>query len=230
MDPSYIYFKEIKIDQDNTFTANFSEENEIENVKFNKENEYGITGLTINADLPDKKILKIENEKEQDKISREIQELIKQNKEPNLTFIISHPEIKSIEIPFVKKNETELPKKKLTFFNTITKKNEDFTFYDYVGHLEKFGYEWNKEGFKYEIKIKNNKIIKKLTLERQKRIDFNVDSSRIFNTQPNASNGIISFSMGYLEDIILLKKYFKISGKIFDFTSLPILKKTPMVG
>ena len=103
MDPSYIYFKEIKIDQDNTFTANFSEENEIENVKFNKENEYGITGLTINADLPDKKILKIENEKEQDKISREIQELIKQNKEPNLTFIISHPETKSIEIHFVTK-------------------------------------------------------------------------------------------------------------------------------
>ena len=46
MDPSYIYFKEIKIDQDNTFTANFSEENEIENVRFNTENEYGITGLT----------------------------------------------------------------------------------------------------------------------------------------------------------------------------------------
>ena len=208
MDPSYIYFKEIKVDQDNTFTANFSEENEIENVKFNKENEYGITGLTINADLPDKKILKIENEKEQDKISREIQELIKQNKEPNLTFIISHPETKSIEIPFVKKNETELPKKKLTFFNTITKKNEDFTFYDYVGHLEKFGYEWNKEGFKYKIKIENNKIIKKLTLERQKIIDFNDDSSRIFNRKPNASNGIISFSMGYLENITLLKFFF----------------------
>ena len=80
MDPSYIYFKEIKIDPNNTFTANFSEENEIENVKFNKENIYGITGLNINADLPDKKILKTENEKEQDKISREIQELMKQNK------------------------------------------------------------------------------------------------------------------------------------------------------
>ena len=123
MDSSYIYFKEIKIDQDNTFTANFSEENEIENVKFKKENEYGITGLTINVDLPDKKILKIENENEPDNISREIQELIRQNKEPNLTFIISHLETKSIIIPFVKKkNETELPKKKLTFFNTSTKK------------------------------------------------------------------------------------------------------------
>ena len=167
MDPSYIYFKEINIDQDNTFTANLSKDNEIEKVVFNKENEYGVSGLNINAVLPDEKILKIENKREHDKISQEIQESIKQNKEPNLTFIISHPETKSIEIPFVKKNETELPKKKLTFFNTDTKKNEDFTYYDYVGHLEKFGYEWNKDGFKYEIKIKNQKIIKKLTLEKQ---------------------------------------------------------------
>ena len=181
MDPSYIYFKEINIDQDNTFTANLSKDNEIEKVVFNKENKYGVSGLNINAVLPDEKILKIENKREHDKISQEIQESIKQNKEPNLTFIISHPETKSIEIPFVKKNETELPKKKLTFLNTNTIKNEDFTFYDYVGHLEKFGYEWNKEGFKYEIKIKNQKIIKKLTLEKQKTIDFNVDENRIFN-------------------------------------------------
>ena len=105
----------------------------------------------------------------------------------------------------MKKNETELPKKKLTFFNTNTQKTEDFTFYDYVGHLEKFGYEWNKEGFKYEIKIKNKKIIKKLTLEKQQRIDFNVDASRIFNTQLNGSSGIISILMGYLEDITIKK-------------------------
>ena len=167
MDPSYIYFNEIDINQDNTFTANLSKDNKIEKVVFNKENEYGVRGLNINVDLPDEEILKLDHKKEQEKISQEIQELIKQNKEPNLTFIISHPETKRIEIPFVKKNETELPKKKLTFFNTITKKNEDFTFYDYVGHLEKFGYEWNKDGFKYEIKIKNQKIIKKLTLEKQ---------------------------------------------------------------
>ena len=105
----------------------------------------------------------------------------------------------------MKKNETELPKKKLTFFNTNTKKNEDFTFYNYVGHLGKFGYQWNKEDLKYEIKIKNKQIIKKLTLEKQQRIDFNVDASRIFNTQLNGSSGIISFLMGYLEDITIKK-------------------------
>ena len=122
MDPSYIYFNQIDIDQDNTFTANLSKVNEIEKVVFNIENKYGVSGLNINVDLPDEKILKLDNKKEQEKISQEIQELIKQNKEPNLTFIISHPETKSIEIPFVKINQTELPKEKLTFLIQTPKK------------------------------------------------------------------------------------------------------------
>ena len=126
MDPSYIYFKEIDIDEDKNFTANFSEENEKESVMFNKGNEYGVTGLNINSVLPNEKILKIENIKEQEKTSEEIKEFIKQNKEPNLTFTISNPQTKAIEIPLVKKNDSELPKKKLTFFNITTKKNRRF--------------------------------------------------------------------------------------------------------
>ena len=35
---------------------------------------------------------------------------------------MSHPETKTVEIPFVKKNESDLPKIKLTYFNTTTKK------------------------------------------------------------------------------------------------------------
>ena len=103
MNPSHIYFKEIEIDQDNTFTANFSKENEIENVILNKDSEYGITGLNINSILSDEKLLKIENLKERNKVSLEIQELIKNYKEPDLTLFMSHPETKAIEIPFVKK-------------------------------------------------------------------------------------------------------------------------------
>ena len=34
MNPSHIYFKSINIDHDQTFTLNFSKENEIENVIF----------------------------------------------------------------------------------------------------------------------------------------------------------------------------------------------------
>ena len=70
----HIYLTKIDIDQDNTFTANFSKENEIENVIFDKENEYGITGLNINSILSDENLVKIENVKQQNRISLEIQE------------------------------------------------------------------------------------------------------------------------------------------------------------
>ena len=67
MNPAYIYLKKIDIDHNETFTADFSKKNQIENVVFKKENEYGITGLNINAIVSDSEILKIENQKEQQK-------------------------------------------------------------------------------------------------------------------------------------------------------------------
>ena len=122
MNPVHIYCKEIDIDQNHSFTINFAKENEIENILFDGQNEYAVSRMDIKPVIKDEKIIKIESKKEQKKISEEIQELIKQNKEPNLTFIISHPETNSIKIPFVKKNETELPKKKLTFLIQPLKK------------------------------------------------------------------------------------------------------------
>ena len=153
---------------------------------FNKENEYGITGLSINSILPDEKLVKIENVKEQKIISGEIQELLQNYKEPDLTFTISHPETAICKIPFVKKNESDLPKLKLTFFNTTTETNEDFLMYDYIGHLKKFGFEWSVNDrnldFKYEIKIDNSdakKLIKKIYLSRQARNFLQTDESRM---------------------------------------------------
>ena len=122
MNPSHIYFKEIDIDQDNTFTADFAKENEIENVILKKDIEYGITGLKINSIFSDERLLKMENTKEQNKVSLEIQELIKNYKEPDLTLFMSNPETKIVEIAFVKKNESDLRKLKFEYFNTTTKK------------------------------------------------------------------------------------------------------------
>ena len=33
MDPTHIFFKELEIDNDSTFTANFTKENEVDNIK-----------------------------------------------------------------------------------------------------------------------------------------------------------------------------------------------------
>ena len=102
MDPVHIFFKELEINQDNTFTANISQENEVENVVFNTDKEYAVTGMVIKPDITDPELVKIENTKELDKISKEIQELIKNYKDPDLTLSISNPETKTLLFPFVK--------------------------------------------------------------------------------------------------------------------------------
>ena len=230
MDPSYIYFKEINIDQDKSFTADFSKENEIEEVLFNKENEYGVTGFSINSILADEKLLKVENVKEQKRISEEIQELIKNYKEPDLTFVISNPKTKTIKIPFPKKNESDLPKLKLTYFNTTTKRNEDFLMYYYIGHLKKFGFEWvqNALDFKFAIKIDNKK---KKKLSKNTRKNISTDHSRVWNMlpswQPNGSindKSRLSFLVGYIFEEKKLKDFFKITNS-YDFTTLTPIKK-----
>ena len=113
MNSSRIYFKEIDIDQDNTFAANFAKENEIENVIFDKENEYGITGLNINSILSEEKLVKIENVKEQNRISLNIQESIKNYKELVLTLFISD---KSSSNSFCKKEKNRFIKIKINIF------------------------------------------------------------------------------------------------------------------
>ena len=103
MDPVHIFFKELEINQDNTFTANICQENEVENTVFNTDKEYAVTGMVIKPNITDSELVKIENTKELEKISKEIQELIKNYKDPDLTLSISNPETKTLLLPFVKK-------------------------------------------------------------------------------------------------------------------------------
>ena len=70
--------------------------------------------------------MKIENTEDFDRISKEIQELIKNYKDPDLTLSISNPETKTLLLPFVKKDESDLPKIKLTYFKQLQKKMRIF--------------------------------------------------------------------------------------------------------
>ena len=53
LNPSYIYFKELNIDSEDTFNLNFSKDNEIENVFLDKDYDHAITGLNLNIKIPD---------------------------------------------------------------------------------------------------------------------------------------------------------------------------------
>ena len=116
LDPVHIFFKELETDQDNTFTANVSQENEVENVVFKTDKEYAVTGMVIKPDITDSELVKIENTKELDKISKDIQELIKNYKDADLTLSISNPETKTLLFPFVKKRRIWPTKNKTNLF------------------------------------------------------------------------------------------------------------------
>ena len=77
MDPIHIFYNELKIDKDNIFTANISHENEVENVLFDKNKEYAVTGMTIKPEIVDSELVIVKNTKELDRISKEIQEITK---------------------------------------------------------------------------------------------------------------------------------------------------------
>ena len=68
---------------------------------------------------------------------------------------MSHPETKSVPIPFVKKSQPDLPKIKLTYFTPQPQKMKILLYMIFIGHFEKFGFEWNQTdlGLKYETKI-----------------------------------------------------------------------------
>ena len=66
------FLKDIDIDNDNTFTAEVSKKNELENVIFRCDYEYAVTGMTLNSTISDSELLKIDNFKELDKMGKEI--------------------------------------------------------------------------------------------------------------------------------------------------------------
>ena len=51
MEPIYIFYRELPLDENNIFTASLTDKNEIEEVRFKKSKEHAITGLSINQDI-----------------------------------------------------------------------------------------------------------------------------------------------------------------------------------
>ena len=51
METVHIFYKDLPVNDNNTFVTNQTEKNEVEEIKFKKSWEYAITGLSINQDI-----------------------------------------------------------------------------------------------------------------------------------------------------------------------------------
>ena len=59
MDPVHIFFNKLEIGKNNTYTANISKENKVENVLFNTDKEYVVTEMIIKPHIIDSELVKI---------------------------------------------------------------------------------------------------------------------------------------------------------------------------
>ena len=60
-EPIHIFYKELEVDGNNIFTANISQENEVENVSYEKNKECAVTRMKIKPDIVDSDIVKVIN-------------------------------------------------------------------------------------------------------------------------------------------------------------------------
>ena len=97
MEPIHIFCKQLPVDEDNIFTADIRQKNEVENVKFKKSLEYVVTGLSINQDIGSA-LVPVTDIDQQNFLSNTIQKLVKEKKDPDLDLKITNPETKDIII------------------------------------------------------------------------------------------------------------------------------------
>ena len=136
MEPIHIFYKELSTDKNDIFTANLAEKNEVEEVKFKKSRECAVTGLSINQDI-DSDLFVVTDTDRQEAISNLIQKLVKEKKDPDLHLRVYNEEAFEKTIPFKKTSESIIPPIKLTI---RLQKQEEVEFYNYMLHLEKYGF------------------------------------------------------------------------------------------
>ena len=86
-------------DENNISTADITEKNEVENVRFRKSLKYAVTGLSINQDIGSA-LVTVTDVDQKKFLSNAIQKILKEKKEPDLDLIISNAETKDIIISF----------------------------------------------------------------------------------------------------------------------------------
>ena len=97
--------------------------------------------------------------------------------------------------------------------------------YDYIGHLQKFGFEWNHTGtgFRYRIEINNNKLKKYIFLSKTTTKNIQTDISRVWNMdihwKEDDQKNLFKKRINFLLSLFYYDDYFKKIFKIGDGAS-----------
>ena len=138
MEFSHVFYKEISVDEKNIFSANLAENNDVDQIKFDKSKTYSISRLSIHQDIQSNvSLLNIEGKK----VRSDILKTYAQEKEKfKLVLKVCKEDWFDITVPFQKRTDVLI--NGFEYFDTITQKQETIEFYDYYYHLKIFGFTW----------------------------------------------------------------------------------------
>ena len=117
MEFSHVFYKEIPLDEDNIFSANLTENNEVEQIKFKKSKVYAISGLSI--DQSNVSLLNAERKKSLSDILRTYTE---EKNKFNLDLKIFKENYFDINVPFQKRTNVLISR--FQYYDTTIQKQE----------------------------------------------------------------------------------------------------------
>ena len=136
MGMSHIFYEELPADDDNIFSANPTENNEIEEVVLRKDQNYMITGLSINQKIDSNAI--IPDHDARNSLNDMITTYEKEKQVFYLTCKIYKEGVFKYENLFQKRSNILVTG--YQYFDTTINKNKTIEFYKYFDHLENFSF------------------------------------------------------------------------------------------
>ena len=61
MEPVHLFYNKLLLDENNIFSSNLTENNDTQEIKFKKSNNYAISGLSINQEIDNKEFIPLPN-------------------------------------------------------------------------------------------------------------------------------------------------------------------------
>ena len=83
MEPAHVFYNELPLNE-NIFSANVTENNEIEEIKFKKSNNYAISRLSINQEIGNKEFVPLPNTDAEHQLSERMRACSKEKEKFNL--------------------------------------------------------------------------------------------------------------------------------------------------
>ena len=138
MEYLHVFHKEISVVEKNIFLANLAENNDVDQIKFDKYKTYAMSGLSIYQDTPSN--VSLPNVEGTKALSNTLRTYVEEKNKFNIDLKIYKEDHFDITVSFVKRTDVLINEFK--YHDTATQKEEIIEFYNYYDHLKNFGFTW----------------------------------------------------------------------------------------